>query len=93
MSGDSKGQGRGKFPEAPDEILCRWCAESLHLTCKPISHGQPLAGQVRHGLGTLHFHIETSSPVFGVTYQATEVSRKRIPKENKRDIQRKPKNN
>lgn len=66
MSCDSKGQGRRKFPEAPDEILCRWCAESLHLTCKLIGHGQPLAGQARHGLGTLDFHIETSSPVFEV---------------------------
>lgn len=30
MSCDSKGQGREKFPEAAEEILCRWWVESLH---------------------------------------------------------------
>lgn len=30
MSCDSKGQGREEFPEAAEEILCRWWVESLH---------------------------------------------------------------
>lgn len=63
MSCDSKGQERGKFPEAAEEILCRRWAESLHLACKLLSLEQPLAGHARHGLGTLFPHRDRQSCV------------------------------